>query len=448
MTADIRDRLRRLGVHKGVGHLKPTARPRTPGHGLQMPDSDTAAPSREPTSLHAEHPRGASNLESPRGASNLESLPLWNLELESAFGLAFVRRTVFHVDHQHGGSTLRRALDLPPDLVARLNDGAAIDLRDAIFLDTETTGLVGGTGTLVFLVGAGYFDGPDTFVVDQYFLPDPGQEAGMLAALDEFINRHSAVVTFNGRGFDVPLLETRFILSRIAPAFGERAHLDLLLPARRAWRNDLGSCSLSSLEFHMLDVRRDQQDIPGFLIPDLYREYLHKGDPAEMQRVMYHNLHDILSMVTLVERLCSAVSAPSSMGEYLAAGLYLENRGRLDEAEQIYTTALATTTTAAATATTAAAAHLSLSHRRVLARLAACLKRQDRTEQAAPYWRQLAAAGDLDACLELAKHYEWRAMDCEQALAWARAALALSRDAQTRGEINHRVDRLKRKLGQ
>ncbi len=419
MNGDIRDRLRRLGVHKGAADLKPaTARGDSPSR--------------------RESPHAASNDQPPVSA------PLWNLEQQTAFGVAYLRRTVYPAQHRHGGWMLQQALDHPQRVLERLNGGAPVDLRRAVFLDTETTGLAGGAGTLVFLVGLGYFAaGPagsaepeiDSFIVDQYFLHEPAQEAAMLAALDAHLSGRQSLVTFNGRGFDVPLLETRYTLARIAPALSDLAHLDLLLPARRAWRSELGSCSLGSLEYHMLDVRRDQQDIPGFLIPELYREYLHTREPAEMQRVMYHNLHDILSLVALVTRLGNAVDAPASPGEYLAAGQYYERHAQWREAEEIYSAALA-----------ALGQGNLFQQQRVLHQMAVCLKRQERYAQAAPYWRRLAETGDADAWLELAKHYEWREVDLAQALTCSRAALGLCREPYARAEVAHRIERLDRKL--
>jgi uncharacterized protein len=443
MKADIRERLRRLGVHKGAGHLT-SAPPRHHDAPIVERDqpADSTASSVQP-------------LASPPSLSVAPSSdPLWNLELETDFGLAFVRRTIYPLDHRHGGWALAQALDPAPHLLARLGAGAPVDLRDAIFLDTETTGLAGGAGTLVFLVGVGYFEGddgrpatddgagsssvvrrPSSFVVDQYFLREPVEEAGMLCALDQFCSGHGALVTFNGRGFDVPLLETRFTLSRMPAPFGEHAHLDLLMPSRRAWRLDLSSCSLGSLEYHLLDVHRDQHDIPGFLIPQLYREYLATGNPADMQRVMYHNLHDILSMVSLVSRLCDAASAPRNPGEYLAAGQYYEAAGQLKEAEETYRAALGTSVPGT----------VGPAQRRILQRLANCLKRQGRNAEAVPFWRALGEAGDLEALVDLAKHYEWDEPDLAQALACARQALALSRDPLMRGEMDHRIARLVRK---
>ncbi len=256
----------------------------------------------------------------------------------------------------------------------------------------------------------------------------------MLSALQERLEQPGALVTFNGRGFDVPLLETRFVLARMPVTLADRINLDLLAPARRAWRIQLTSCSLSSLEFHMLNVRRTQQDIPGFLIPQLYLDYLRTRNPSEMQRVMYHNLHDVLSMVSLVTRLCHAFSAPASPGEYFSAGLEYENTGRFDEAIAAYRSALQ--------ADANPASRLS---RRALAQLARCLKRLERRDDAARYWQALADTGDVQAWVELAMHYEWHAADPARALDCAGRALSLARDPLTRADLGHRIERLRRK---
>jgi len=436
MKANLRDRLRRMGVHKGMGQLKlpPAQRSRfreedrTPAiSNLQSPISISQSP--------------ISNLAQYSGHQSPDA-PLWNLEKQTALGPAFIRQTRYPINHQHGNHSLASALDLDATVLSRLSHVTPTDLRNVVFLDTETTGLSGGTGTLVFLVGVGYFDVHDAqqqaadFIVDQYFLRDPNEEAGMLAALDASLNQRNGVVTFNGRGFDVPLLETRYTLARIAPVLSDLPNLDLLMPARRAWRMQIGSCSLSALEFHMLHVQRNQQDIPGFLIPDLYRAYLASHESADMQRVMYHNLLDILSMVTLVTRLGNAVSAPSASSEHLAAGQYYENGAQLREAEAAYAAALRD----------ADANQQTDAMRRALRLLAACLKRQERRAEAVPHWQRLGDAGDLEAWLELAKYYEWQLNDVQQALNCARQALALSRDPYTRNDITHRVARLRRKL--
>jgi hypothetical protein len=350
------------------------------------------------------------------------------------FGEAFVRAAAFVPEHVHGALAIDSVFAHGPEFVSRIAPRrvTAFDVRDALFLDTETTGLAGGAGTLAFLVGLGFFADDGSFVVEQYFLKDPAREAAMLTAIDKRVNERSALVTFNGKAFDVPLLETRFTLSRIAPSFEDKTHLDLLLPARRFWRGALSSCSLSSLEFHLLGVERSQQDIAGFLIPQLYREYLQarRDDLSEeMSRVMYHNLHDILSMVTLITRMCDLLARPRDVRERAQAGEFYERAGAVEEAERVYVDTLREDSANA-----------------TRNRLARMLKRQKRHSEATPHWQQLADGDSFEALLELAKHFEWRARDIPQALANALRARAVCPDAGARAELEHRIARLEKKL--
>jgi hypothetical protein len=405
MTGDLRERLRRLGVHKGAAHLKPNKK-------------------REAKRVNREE----------HAVTSLEPI-------QTALGEAFVKRERFALKHRHGNRLLDAALAFSPEQLSQLNSngGATLDLRDFLFLDTETTGLSGGAGTFAFLVGVGYFvtddEGRTGFVVEQFFLKDPAKEAAMLVALDKLVNERNTLVTFNGKAFDVPLLETRFALSRIAPSFGDKTHLDLLLPARRVWRDWIGSCSLGSLEFHLLDVRRDQQDIAGFLIPQLYREFLQSGSDElteDMQRVMYHNLHDILSMVTLIARLCDALTQPSDSRERFAAGVYFERTGQLERAEALYRSAFDSVQPD--------------SNANAQQRLARLLKRQKRHNEAAALWKELAGIDDVFGLIELAKHYEWREGNLDGALASALRARSICADRHLNEEIEHRIERLKRKI--
>lgn len=419
MNADLRDRLRRLGVHKGTSHLKPS------------PQAEYAQSSRHATPLKDEE------------TAVLEPV-------RTALGVTHVRRARYTLAHVHGDRALDTALAYAPEHLVQLmsrRDCDCFDLRRALFLDTETTGLAGGAGTLAFLVGIGYFN-EDQFVIEQFFLSDPAEEAAMLAELDRQVNRRDHLVTFNGQSFDVPLLESRYILSRIAPSFEDKTHLDLLLPARRVWRGSLESCSLGSLEYHMLGVRREQRDVPGSVIPYLYREYLSAGGGDlndDMQRVMYHNLHDILSMVTLVSRLMDVLVQPASAEEHFAAARYRERQGDREAAKQGYREAIEQfriSDFGLANSQAKISDLQSLS----LRGLAACLKQECQYEEAAVYWRQLADSGDVEAMVEMAKHHEWREVDLPAALDYAKRARDNNQDAALRPALEHRVTRLNKKV--
>jgi len=418
MTTDLRDKLRQLGMTKGMAKEAAKAKP---------PDQ-------------------------PRRRSSIESL-VDGQEVESALGRAFVVQERYALDHQHGNAPLAWLLKQQADVAAQLGREprlAQVDLSRVVLLDTETTGLSGGTGTLAFLVGLGTFEQQGrkssrglAFQLRQFFLRDPDEEAAMLCALSDVMQDRQAIVTFNGRGFDLPLLQTRYTLARLRPEWLGLPHLDLLAPARRVWRERLISCALSSLELNVLGVRRTQDDVPGFVIPQMYQQYLLTGDAHDMLRVMYHNRQDVLSMVTLATQLCRMFSDPLDdeeldLADLVSLGHWYDDLGLTEQAERAFRAVLERE-----------------AHAPALAHLGRLLKRQERREEAIAIWQQLAAsdASDVTAHIELAKHYEWHAGDIEQASAWTQVALdmvagwpsGLTRD-QIQAELEHRLERLERKV--
>jgi hypothetical protein len=417
MRADLRQRLRELGVVKGVREL------------AEQPSQREVA---------------------------IEDLVAGHFHTTSR-GQCFVAEKNYPLDHAHGDLPLGAFLELSPGVVAQVEGDEAlreVALRRACFLDTETTGLSGGTGTMAFVVGLGFFepaadDEPERFRVQQYFLRDPGDEPAMIEALAEQLPAFEALVSFNGRAFDVPIIQNRFILARKPPHMLETPHVDLLHPARRIWRYGLSSCALTALEREVLGVRREQADVPSGVIPYLYRDYLRTGDAREMQRVLYHNQVDILSLVTLAARLCRAFehgadgdSASLSGAELYGLGRWYTDEERVGDAERAYRTALADELTPEL-------------RMRVLRELAYLLKRDERRAEAFAYWQQLALEAVSDhrkrvlAHVELAKYFEWYVKDLALAAAWTRAALCAVEDAPAsayRDELRHRLDRLERKM--
>lgn len=420
MREDLRRRLRELGVVKGVRELQA---------------------------------RGS------RPATAIEDLVSGRFHTTS-HGRCFVAETSYSLDHAHGDLPLCSFLELSPQAVARMEQDARVadvDLRNVCFLDTETTGLSGGTGTMAFVVGLGFFD-QGGFQLEQYFLRDPGDEPAMVEALMDCFPRFESLVSFNGRAFDVPIIENRFILARAVPPFQGKVHIDLLHPARRLWRYALSSCALTSLEREVLGVRRQQADVPSGVIPFLYRNYLRTGDARDMERVLYHNKIDILSMVTLAARLCRVYAEPwpgegkdggphLGPAEFYALGRWYGDEGRCGDAERAYRRALRLCP--------AVGSEL---RAKVLCDLAYLLKRDGRRKDAVAFWQQLALESTQDrhgvlGHVELAKYFEWEAEDLIRAADWTRAALELvdawgagmCRD-ETLADLRHRLARLKRKL--
>lgn len=426
--ADLRGRLRRLGLTRGPGALKRPREERT----------------------------------RRRRARPIEAL-LPGEVVETAGGPFFLHRETYPLDHRHGGECLEALLaHLPagPAQLARDERLAAVDPRRIAFLDTETTGLAGGTGTYAFLVGVGLFE-DGAFRLHQFFMRDYGEEPAQLLALGELLDGVEAVVTFNGKSFDLPLLETRFVMARQPPRLVGAPHLDLLTPARRLWKYRLPSCALSSLEGAVLGVQRAGADVPGWLIPGLYADYARTGDAGEMPRIFYHNAQDILSLVTLAAHLCGLVAAPGPHlpGEDLyGLGRLLHDLGRLAEAEAAYGWAAGAGADAGAAdagaADAGAVAEGSGVAERAARDLAYLLKRQERRDEALPWWQALARDhGAVYACEELAKHYEWQAGDLEQALVWTREGIRLAegwpaggRRREALAELAHREARLRGKL--
>src|SRR5262249_23063626 len=206
---------------------------------------------------------------------------------------------------RHGDVPLSRIACLDPATIPILTGEPELegfDLNEAVFLDTETTGLAGGAGTAAFLIGVGYVPG-SRFVVRQYFMRDYHEEGALLEALDQELRRFKRIVTFNGKMFDVPLLDARFRLNRGRFPLTDAPHLDLLHPARRLWKLRLDSCRLQSLEVELLGLRR-VGDISGDQIPTIYFDWVRRQDARALARVFEQNRQDILSLAALAVLAC------------------------------------------------------------------------------------------------------------------------------------------------
>ena len=376
-----------------------------------------------------------------RGGASLEELVGGALE-DTGRGSVLVVRRRFPVAHAHGDQPLGRARAGARqwlDLLSRSDDGAP-DPGRLVYLDTETTGLAGGTGTYAFMVGAGFFEG-DEFEVRQYFMRDLDEEPALLAALDELLGRFDGVVTYNGTGFDLPLLETRFVLGRRRWR-DDRFHLDLLPSARRLWRDGLADCRLGTVERHVLGFLRED-DLPGAFIPSAYFEYLRRKRPGEIPRVFEHNRHDILSLAALTGWVLHAVArAPSpELAPWELAGL-----GRLLEVvdpgrgEACYRMAIERGLPNPA-------------RERLLGRLAWWEKRRTRWLEARALWERVARSQrgfDARPWEEMAKIDEHRRRDYPGARAVVEEAIghAHAQGAPPRvlAALDHRLARLTRRL--
>ena len=220
---------------------------------------------------------------------------------ETAFGPLFVRTSRFETQHYMGKVPIRVPRDSDASMLALLAldpSLAGVELSRALFLDTETTGLSGGTGTVAFLVGMGGFDDGGRFVVEQLLLQTLGEEVPLLSCVLDRVRNASAIVTFNGKAFDIPLLRTRLIMNRLPP-FDGVPHLDLVHLARRLHRARIGACNLGSVESNVLGFER-VGDVPSCEIAGRYFHYLRTGDASALLDVATHNVWDVVSMAALV----------------------------------------------------------------------------------------------------------------------------------------------------
>jgi uncharacterized protein YprB with RNaseH-like and TPR domain len=258
--------------------------------------------------------------------------------LSTPFGEVFSVRETYGSGYRYGGILLGELLEVPhypAHLITRDERLKDIDFTRTLFLDTETTGLSGGTGTYAFMVGVGSFEGGG-FTVQQLFMRDHSEEKAMLFLLGELLDRNDFLVTFNGKNFDIPLLETRFILSRFSVPFADKANYDLLYPSRRIWRRVCHNCRLVTLEAQLLDIDRGS-DIPSELIPYLYFDFVRTGNAEKISHVFYHNRMDILSMVILAHRIHLTYHDPSAFRsrrgiEHMILGKLFMEHGMIEKA--------------------------------------------------------------------------------------------------------------------
>ena len=345
--------------------------------------------------------------------------------------------------HRHGRIAMMDALPPWPRL-SLLGGGDASRL---VFVDVETTGLAGGAGTYAFLIGCGWFDGP-VFRVRQFFLSAFSAEAALLGGVAEVADAATGVVTFNGKSFDLPLIETRFAFHRMETPFAGLPHVDMLHSARRLWRgNDeetgaAASCKLGVLEEGICGVAREG-DVPGFEIPSRYFHYVRSGDARPLGAVLEHNRLDLVSLALLTARASQLLEegAGSARTAREALGLgRLYERGELHDAAR---DAFARAVDLPADATT---------HAEALRSHAVLCRRLRQYPQAAASWQRLIALRNCPARLEreateaLAVHHEHRLRDPRAARTFALQSLRLEATRSRQNAVQHRLARLDRKL--
>lgn len=365
---------------------------------------------------------------------------------EVIYGKVFCHEEFYQLDHSHGEKPL-----YPTQPIETLCQWAGAnhlsnqDLKDFIFLDTETSGLAGGTGTYAFEVGLGRFTNKG-FHLAQFFMRHPGEESALLAGLSEFMDGMKAVVTYNGKSFDIPLLNTRYTMMGMSSPFRGIDHFDLLPLARRLWRFRLESRTLGNVEDQILGVRRGEEEVPGYLIPELYFEYLKTQDARPMGGIFYHNAIDILSLAGLFSHMAFLLHDPHSekinhIEDVVALAHFFEAFNDIPQSRQLYQKALSNSMTEDLYWDT-------------LERFSFLLKRLEEWEQAIPFWEKAAENNALYAVEELAKYYEHRVKDLNTAKEWTLRGLEILQShhfpvyehLQWQERLKYRLVRLERRL--
>jgi uncharacterized protein YprB with RNaseH-like and TPR domain len=389
---------------------------------------------------------GATDLPIPEPDSRYEIGSVVTGDLISTpVGETFIHEERFASDYRHGHVSIK--LTAPLEILSAWSADSRLrrlPIESFAFIDTETSGLSGGTGTYAFLVGAGRFVNGE-FLLQQFFMRDPSEEPALLEGLAAFLVSARALVTFNGKAFDAPLLSTRYTLHSIPIPFKDYAHLDLLPLARRLWRDRLESRALRYLEENILQAPRTIEEVPGYEIPYIYFDYLRTRDARPLKGVFYHNAMDVVAMAALLSHTATMLADPFQEAiehglDVVALAKLYEDIGHWDTAARLFERGL----------------EMNLGEDdfwKAVGRLSVLQKRRGDFDGAIRLWEKAASEGHIYAYVELAKYYEHKRRDVKSALLWTKSALKQVKHADLpvyirkhwMDELSHRLQRLETK---
>ena len=404
MPLDLRTRLAQLEARLGVGQPKAASASAE----VSAPASPLAARLQRLAAVQREQP-------ARRPVTPAELARLLRGDL-CADGVIMVDQSI-PLSQLHGMVRLQEIERAPLAFLAR---GAAPALRGLLFIDTETTGLAGGTGTLAFVFGLARIVGP-AVEVRQYLLTSYGAEPAMLAHALGWINEASHLVSFNGKTFDLPLLTTRYRLSRINCPLPALPHIDLLHSTRAAFRRHWPDCKLQTAERLLLRFFREDE-VSGHMIPEIWSDWLQQGETDGLRGVVHHNRLDVVSLVALLAVLGRAFAEPGHVRADPLGIARAHRRAGDDGAALLHLTD--------------SGEPLSGDARLELAALHA---REKNWTRYVPLLQDLAAARDLRAMERLAKYYEHQEKDYQAALHWTEQMLNHAYDVEAAGKRRTRL---------
>ncbi len=348
----------------------------------------------------------------PKSQIEKDNLPLEEMVngrwINTHFGDIFRSEFIYDVSEPYGALDLREIYQFDSSDYVNYFQIPNIDYPDnIIFIDTETTGLIGGSGTVAFMVGLGWLKN-QKFTIHQYFITQLSHEEGMLELLQSEFRNFSCILSFNGKSFDIPLLNTRFVMNRLSPVLQNYPHIDLLHISRSLWKYSIENCKLKTLEIDLLGIER-QDDIPGELIPDVYFDYLRSRNLEKIERIFYHNRFDVISMlaclILIFKTLKSKVPEKNPLTDYAKGRLYSRKKD-IERSICHYKNVLESS--------------ISCNRRlKTLLELAQLYKKNKQYEEAVPLWEKVLDPQfpfSLEPYIELAKYYEHIKKDLQKAL--------------------------------
>ncbi len=365
---------------------------------------------------------------------------------ENSLGSFYFLDTKFDLNYKHG---LIAISDLIQDSEFKIFPGMDYSFRnkECIFIDTETTGLSQSSGTFAFMVGIGILI-EDHLLIRQYFLRNPGEEAAMLLDLSNMLEKYNVLVSYNGISFDIPMLLNRYILYRMPHNLRRKKHIDLLKYSRSIWRYQFEDRSLKSIESKVLSYHRTSEEVPGWMAPEIYRDFLRTGNYSQIQGVLYHNAMDVVSLAALIIKVDHVLSSSSDYEDqydtlnFALARLYEKNNEN-DLAKNIYNKAIRQN-------------KIPQEYKiKAIMNLSKIYKKENNFSMSVSLWEKAVEMDDLGSMIELAKFYEHREKDISKAIYYTNLAELTSENIESeigiqsiKMELQHRLERLYKKLEQ
>jgi hypothetical protein len=263
---------------------------------------------------------------------------------------------------------------------------------------------------MVFLVGLGYFT-ETGFLTEQYFLDDPINEMELINVLNSTLQKYRMLVSYNGSSFDLPILRTRFLINRVEPPFNHFQHLDLLHLSRKLWKLRLTTLKLHDVETGILNFIREEEEVPGWMVPQIYFDFIRNRDARPLKGVFYHNSMDVLSLAVIFIYITELLSDPATKSQLnrldlLSIARIFQNNGLFEESTNLYKISLER----------GLPSEIS---NKMLFRYGQICKRLSQPQMALEFWQQAYQNGDIASAIQISKYYEHELSNYDDAMQWA-----------------------------